>query len=210
MLRPVALWPELLTILIAAGDGFSGWASLNDTIMGGRSSGVVARGRNNSIDPMLDDDDDDDLPDLPDPGDEHDPATRAMEEVAQLDPISQVAGGRRYSFYVAGSGVGNLFNRCFAREGRHNFVTGSRVTGPHVWLDSLSVQNNSDEGPHHRWATGPPRGPDLGGRGPQGLRGEAPALSLFADLRRPSRRCTTAASPTCTRTSPASCGRCPS
>ena len=39
MLRPVALWPELLTILIAAGDGFSGWASLNDTIMGGRSSG---------------------------------------------------------------------------------------------------------------------------------------------------------------------------
>ncbi|QNJ08819.1 NADH:ubiquinone oxidoreductase complex I intermediate-associated CIA30-like protein [Synechococcus sp. Minos11] len=35
----MALWPELLTILIAAGDGFSGWASLNDTIMGGRSSG---------------------------------------------------------------------------------------------------------------------------------------------------------------------------
>ena len=39
MLLPVALWPELLSILIAAGDGFSGWASLNDTIMGGRSSG---------------------------------------------------------------------------------------------------------------------------------------------------------------------------
>ena len=74
-------------------------------------------------------------------------------EVAQLDPISQVTGGRRYSFNVSG-GVGNLFMRCFARDGRHNFVTGSRVTGPHVWLDSLSVQNNSDEGPHHRWATG--------------------------------------------------------
>ena len=39
MLLPVATWPELLSILIAAGDGFSGWASLNDTIMGGRSSG---------------------------------------------------------------------------------------------------------------------------------------------------------------------------
>ena len=39
MLLPVAPWPELLSILIAAGDGFSGWASLNDTIMGGRSSG---------------------------------------------------------------------------------------------------------------------------------------------------------------------------
>ena len=43
MLRPVVLWPELLTILIAAGDGFSGWASLNDTIMGGRSSGEMLR-----------------------------------------------------------------------------------------------------------------------------------------------------------------------
>ena len=39
MLPPVTGWSELLSILIAAGDGFSGWASLNDTVMGGRSSG---------------------------------------------------------------------------------------------------------------------------------------------------------------------------
>ena len=76
-----------------------------------------------------------------------------VEEVAQLDPKPQVTGGRRYSFNVT-DGVGILFQRCFARQGRHNFVTGSGVTGPNVWLDSLSVQNNSDEGPHHRWATG--------------------------------------------------------
>ena len=74
-------------------------------------------------------------------------------EVAQLDPKSKVSGGRRYSFNVSG-GTGNLFTRCYARDGRHNFVTGSRVPGPHVWLDSLSMKNNSDEGPHHRWATG--------------------------------------------------------
>ncbi len=76
-----------------------------------------------------------------------------IEEVAQLDPISLLSGGRRYSFYVA-SGTGNLFNRCFARDGRHNFVSGSRVAGPNVWLDCASVKNNGDEGPHHRWATG--------------------------------------------------------
>ncbi len=76
-----------------------------------------------------------------------------VEEVAQLDPISIVDGGRRYSFYVDG-GVGVLFQRCYARDGRHNFVSGGRVTGPHVWLDSLSMKNNNDEGPHHRWATG--------------------------------------------------------
>ena len=76
-----------------------------------------------------------------------------IEEVAQLDPVSRVTGGRRYSFNVS-SGMGNLFQRCYARDGRHNFVTGARVTGPNVWLDCVSVRNNSDEGPHHRWATG--------------------------------------------------------
>ncbi len=76
-----------------------------------------------------------------------------VQEVAMLDPISQITGGRRYSFYVSG-GLGNLFNRCYSRGGRHNFVTGSRVTGPNVWLDSVAVVNHNDDGPHHRWATG--------------------------------------------------------
>ncbi len=80
-------------------------------------------------------------------------AFNTIEEVAQLDPKSVVTGGRRYSFNIT-DGVGILFQRCFARGGRHNFVTGSGVTGPNVWLDSLSVQNYNDEGPHHRWATG--------------------------------------------------------
>ena len=76
-----------------------------------------------------------------------------VEDTAMLDPVSQITGGRRYPF-VVDDGVGNLFQRCYSREGRHNFVTGSRVTGPNVWLDSLAVQSNSDDGPHHRWATG--------------------------------------------------------
>ncbi len=75
------------------------------------------------------------------------------EEVAVIEPISIVRGGTRYAFNIDG-GTGNFFNRCYAEHGRHNFVTGSRVSGPHVWLDSLSTNNNSDEGPHHRWATG--------------------------------------------------------
>jgi hypothetical protein len=76
-----------------------------------------------------------------------------VEEVAQLDPVSRIDGGRRYSFYVD-KGAFNLFQRCYARNGRHNFVTGGRVVGPNVWVDCASVQNHSDEGPHHRWATG--------------------------------------------------------
>lgn len=76
-----------------------------------------------------------------------------VEEVAMIDPISQVTGGRRYPFNVSG-GVGNLFQRSYARGGRHNFVTGARVTGPHVWLDCYATTNHNDDGPHHRWATG--------------------------------------------------------
>ncbi|MEB3239579.1 MAG: CIA30 family protein [Cyanobacteriota bacterium] len=33
------LWSELVALLIATGDGFSGWGTLNDTVMGGRSQG---------------------------------------------------------------------------------------------------------------------------------------------------------------------------
>ena len=32
-------WSELLALLIATGDGFSGWSTLNDTVMGGRRQG---------------------------------------------------------------------------------------------------------------------------------------------------------------------------
>jgi hypothetical protein len=76
-----------------------------------------------------------------------------VQDCAYIDPKSQVTGGRRYSFAVQ-SGLGNLFQRCYARSGRHDFVTGSRVTGPNVFLDGIAEEAISDIGPHHRWATG--------------------------------------------------------
>lgn len=76
-----------------------------------------------------------------------------VQDCAYIDPKSQVSGGRRYSFAIQ-RGVGNLFQRCYAKNGRHDFVTGSRVTGPNVFLDGLAESANSDIGPHHRWATG--------------------------------------------------------
>lgn len=76
-----------------------------------------------------------------------------VQECAFIDPRSTVSGGRRYSFNIS-DGVGNLFQRNYSRNGRHDFVTGSRVTGPNVFLDNFSAQPFSDIGPHHRWATG--------------------------------------------------------
>jgi hypothetical protein len=69
-----------------------------------------------------------------------------------LDPISRISGGRRYSFAILGSL--NLFFRCRAREGRHDFVMHATVAGPNAFVDCLAEKAHSDTGPHHRWSTG--------------------------------------------------------
>ena len=76
-----------------------------------------------------------------------------VQDCAYIDPKSQVEGGRRYSFAIQ-EGLANLFQRCYAKFGRHDFTTGSRVAGPNVFLDGLAESVRSDIGPHHRWATG--------------------------------------------------------
>ncbi|MEL7587841.1 MAG: hypothetical protein AAGU19_14125 [Prolixibacteraceae bacterium] len=69
-----------------------------------------------------------------------------------LDPKSIITGGRRYSFNC--NGQLNLFKNCYARNGRHDYVTGSRVCGPNVFTQCAAQETHSDIGPHHRWASG--------------------------------------------------------
>jgi hypothetical protein len=76
-----------------------------------------------------------------------------IQDCACIDPRSKISGGRRYAFNIS-DGMCNLFQRNYSREGRHDFVTGSRVTGPNVFLDNYADEVYSDIGPHHRWATG--------------------------------------------------------
>lgn len=75
-----------------------------------------------------------------------------VQDCAMLDPVSQITGGRRYSF--VGSGQFVLIQRCYTRQGRHDFVNGSGDMGPTVFLDCLAEQTHADIGPHHRWASG--------------------------------------------------------
>jgi hypothetical protein len=63
-----------------------------------------------------------------------------------------VTGGRRYSFNV--DGQLNLVKNSYARQGRHDFVLGSVVPGPNVFVDGVAEQARSDTGPHHRWSNG--------------------------------------------------------
>jgi hypothetical protein len=76
-----------------------------------------------------------------------------VEDCACLDPISQITGRRRYSFNLEGGEL-TLWERCYARNGRHDFVTGATVCGPSVFLDRTAEQEHADAGPHHRWAVG--------------------------------------------------------
>ena len=78
-----------------------------------------------------------------------------VEDCAMLDPKSIISGGRRYSFIIGGKGGQFiLFQRCYTRGGRHDYVVQSRVAGPNVFLDCYATETHSDIGPHHRYATG--------------------------------------------------------
>ena len=69
-----------------------------------------------------------------------------------LDAKSTIDGGRRYSFNV--DGQRNLVQNCTTRNGRHDYVNGSRTCGPNVFYKNTSTIQKSDIGPHHRWSTG--------------------------------------------------------
>src|SRR4029453_12782158 len=66
---------------------------------------------------------------------------------------SMITGGRRYSFHVDDSQM-ILVQRNLSREGRHDFVEGSNVPGPNVFLDGTAVNSHDDTGPHHRYSAG--------------------------------------------------------
>ncbi|WP_187262778.1 hypothetical protein [Pontibacter beigongshangensis] len=80
-------------------------------------------------------------------------AFNTVEDCAMLDPKARTIGMRKYSFNIQ-SGSFNLIQRCYTRGGRHDYVTGPKVTGPNVFLDCYATEAKSDIGPHHRWATG--------------------------------------------------------
>ena len=75
-----------------------------------------------------------------------------VQDCAFIDPISQHTGGRKYSF--GANGQFGLFLRCYARNGRHDFVLGARVAGPNVFLDCVAEEASSASEPHHRYGTG--------------------------------------------------------
>lgn len=73
-------------------------------------------------------------------------------DCGSYEPKSIITGSRRYSFYCEGQL--NLFKGCETTEGRHDYITGSRVCGPNVFTQSKARNAHNDIGPHHRWSMG--------------------------------------------------------
>ena len=68
-----------------------------------------------------------------------------VEDTASLDPKGTLAGGRRYGFTIDDGDL-HLVQRCYVSQGRHDFASGSRTAGPHVYVDSFSVDSYNDIG----------------------------------------------------------------
>lgn len=75
------------------------------------------------------------------------------QNVAHIDPNFEVEGGNHYAFDFGGGGL-NLVQRCYSEFSRHAFTSGSRPTGPNVFLDCFAENSTNDSGPHQRWAVG--------------------------------------------------------
>mmetsp|Transcript_14016 Transcript_14016/g.38739 ORF Transcript_14016/g.38739 Transcript_14016/m.38739 type:complete len:840 (-) Transcript_14016:94-2613(-) len=76
-----------------------------------------------------------------------------IEDSSMTKHTSRIQGGRRYAFNLNDAEF-VLVQRCLASHGRHDFVTGSQTNGPNVFVDNLSLNSFSDNGPHHRYSTG--------------------------------------------------------
>lgn len=75
-------------------------------------------------------------------------------DCSNLDPVSQVAGSRRYAFLATNSAQQILTYNCYAYDARHDFATSRQVTGPIVYLDSVNDSSNDSAEPHGTWSTG--------------------------------------------------------
>ena len=67
-------------------------------------------------------------------------------------PISEVGGHRRQTFFTAGQQT--LFLRCRAEDGRRDFTTGHLACGPSAFVDCRAVNAHGFSGPSGSWASG--------------------------------------------------------
>lgn len=75
-----------------------------------------------------------------------------VEDCISLDPISEVGGYRRHTFFTLGQLT--LFNRCWSERGRHDFSVGHCAAGPNAFVQCHANCALGESGPIESWVSG--------------------------------------------------------
>ncbi len=76
-----------------------------------------------------------------------------VEDCIATEPISEIAGFRRHTFYTEGQQT--LFQRCYSEYGYHDFAVGGfGTTGPNAFVQCESFMPFNNSGAIGSWATG--------------------------------------------------------
>ncbi|MBE7019957.1 MAG: hypothetical protein E7411_00795 [Ruminococcaceae bacterium] len=71
-----------------------------------------------------------------------------------LEPVSKVAGERRYSFVASTGSQQILVTGCYSYDARHDYATSGQASGPVVFSDSVAEMANTSSETHGTWSTG--------------------------------------------------------
>lgn len=75
-----------------------------------------------------------------------------IEDCRSLDPVSEIGGYRRHSFYT--NGQRTLFQRCHAEHGRRDFCAGYLAAGPNAFVFCDASDARDFSGTIESWASG--------------------------------------------------------
>jgi hypothetical protein len=75
-----------------------------------------------------------------------------VQDCRSLDPVSEIGGYRRHTFYTAGQQT--LFLRCHAEHGRRDFAVGYLAGGPSAFVHCDASDCHDFSGPIESWASG--------------------------------------------------------
>lgn len=75
-----------------------------------------------------------------------------VEDCISRDPVSEIGGQRRYTFYTRGQQT--LFQRLYSEKGYHDFAVGFTAAGPNAFVQCQAVEPHSFSGAIDSWASG--------------------------------------------------------
>ena len=75
-----------------------------------------------------------------------------VEDCKSTDPVSEIGGMRRRTFYTLGGQC--LFQRCYSEHGIHDFIAGLCAPGPNAFVQCESYESHGFSGSIGSWASG--------------------------------------------------------